>query len=247
MFERILIISCICLGVGFIAFQWLNRSSDKLKARSRNVKLFTYIFITALMYAGIAFLPWLLYLLAAFIVIISVREITHISALANRSSWIALLVALPVFYLFVLFIQKPQSPIQLFTYFIIINFDGFSQISGEVFGKHLLWPRVSPGKTWEGLLGGTLVASALGLLIWPYFPAGTTAFDILLFTVYIVLFGLAGDLLASGYKRICGVKDYSSLIPGHGGVLDRFDSFIMAGAGIQLAQWASRSWFHLPL
>ena len=231
---------------GFVAFQWLNKSSDAGRARGRNLKLFTYIFITALMYAGIAFLPWLLYILTALIILLAVREINHVSAEAGRLPWVAYLIALPVFYLFVLFIQKPQSPVQLFVYFIIINFDGYSQITGELFGRHLLFPAISPAKTREGLLGGTLVAVVLTLLMWPYFPQGTTLVEIILFTLYIVAFGFAGDVLASWYKRVCGVKDYSALIPGHGGILDRFDSFIMAGAGIQLAQWAAGTFFPLP-
>jgi len=118
------------------------------------------------------------------------------------------------------------------TFLLVFMFDGFSQISGQVFGRHKLFPAISPGKTAEGLLGGlaiTLLTAVLfydpSLYCWPPLPTG----------LLIAAAALGGDWLTSFYKRKHGVKDYSSLIPGHGGVLDRFDSWIPAGA---LAWWA---------
>ena len=109
------------------------------------------------------------------------------------------------------------------TYFLVVVFDGFSQIMGQIVGGAKLVPKISPNKTVSGLLGGTLIAlitCAVCFGVQAIFPWGVT----------VMISALAGDLLASWVKRRAGIKDYSALIPGHGGFLDRFDSFILAGA-----------------
>lgn len=94
---------------------------------------------------------------------------------------------------------------------------------GRIFGRHRLLPRVSPGKTLEGLLGGvvwTLAVAATLLLLPVYTPPA-----FLLAAVVIALVSVLGDLTVSLFKRRAGVKDSGTLLPGHGGVLDRIDSF----------------------
>lgn len=114
-------------------------------------------------------------------------------------------------------------------YAAVVIFDGFSQLSGELFGKHKFVQRISPGKTIEGLAGGMLGLSALVFWIIPSPLSGA-----ILVIFLVTISALGGDLLASYYKRTAGVKDFSGLIPGHGGLLDRFDSFFGAGLGILL-------------
>lgn len=99
--------------------------------------------------------------------------------------------------------------------------------TGKSFGKHKLAPEVSPGKTWEGLWGGLMGAMALTALVWWLLPTGYQHLQLL----SLLLIGLAcagaaalGDLTVSMVKRGCGVKDSGSLLPGHGGLLDRLDS-----------------------
>lgn len=112
-------------------------------------------------------------------------------------------------------------------YALVVLFDGFSQLAGLLFGKHKLAPETSPAKTWEGLAGGFL-AVLITLLILP----GNFKADMILFAIALALLvtlgAVAGDLLASKWKRVAGVKDYGNWIPAHGGILDRFDSFIGA-------------------
>ena len=122
----------------------------------------------------------------------------------------------------------------LFTFLVLSIFDAFSQISGQLAGKHKLFPAISPGKTVEGLLGGILIALASSLLLKSLveFSVGKT----LLIAAGIVLFAFAGDLTASVYKRKYNVKDFSRLLPGHGGFLDRFDSLIAGGAFVALLE-----------
>lgn len=96
---------------------------------------------------------------------------------------------------------------------------------GKLFGKHHVVPKVSPKKTWEGLLGGvittTLVVVALGPLLTPL-----NGWQVWLLGPMLALVGFGGDIVLSGIKRDIGIKDYGAALPGHGGVLDRLDSLI---------------------
>lgn len=102
---------------------------------------------------------------------------------------------------------------------------------GVRFGRHALAPRVSPGKTWEGFWGGLLSVAALSVLLWSFLPA---RFDHLSLTAALVvalataLASVLGDLTVSMVKRQSGIKDSSSMLPGHGGLLDRLDSLCAA-------------------
>ncbi len=99
---------------------------------------------------------------------------------------------------------------------------------GKWMGRHKLAPGVSPNKTVEGFIGGLLGGAAIGLLMFfwkfPQLPIG----HVLLIAVGCSLFGQLGDLVESMWKRSLGIKDSSGIIPGHGGVLDRFDSLLFA-------------------
>jgi phosphatidate cytidylyltransferase len=96
-------------------------------------------------------------------------------------------------------------------------------------GKHKLSPRISPHKTIEGACGGFISVLLASFFIVAE-PFNNNLAAIVLLPLLIGLLALSGDLLASYFKRLCHVKDYSKLIPAHGGVLDRFDSFIFSGA-----------------
>lgn len=97
---------------------------------------------------------------------------------------------------------------------------------GKLFGRHRVVPRVSPNKTWEGLIGGVLSASALGMLL-----HALTSFSILqsgVVALITTLAGFLGGLIMSATKRRAGVKDYGRILVGHGGVMDRLDSLALA-------------------
>ena len=108
--------------------------------------------------------------------------------------------------------------------------DAFALFGGKRFGKHKLAPLVSPNKTVEGSVCGALASVAGGVLVWlclkSFFGIGLIPCAV---TALIAsTFGQFGDLAASLIKRMCGIKDYSKLIPGHGGVMDRVDSLLFA-------------------
>ncbi len=100
---------------------------------------------------------------------------------------------------------------------------------GRTWGKHRLAPRISPGKTWEGAVGGALGAITSCLIFKVIFPLPINYWGVILLGFIIGLFAQLGDLVESILKRSAGVKDSGKTIPGHGGILDRIDSLIFTG------------------
>jgi phosphatidate cytidylyltransferase len=100
---------------------------------------------------------------------------------------------------------------------------------GSLLGRHKLFPRVSPGKSWEGSIGGAVFVLAIAYAI-SYFLDGVmlTTPEWLGLGLVVVVFGTWGDLVESLFKRTLGIKDSGSILPGHGGMLDRFDSSLLA-------------------
>ena len=109
-------------------------------------------------------------------------------------------------------------------YFVLVvqASDVLQYIWGKLFGKHKIAPTVSPNKTWEGFLGGVATATLLGTALWWATPF--TLWKAAGMSLAITLMGFVGGLVMSAIKRDRGVKDYGTLIEGHGGVMDRIDS-----------------------
>jgi len=115
-----------------------------------------------------------------------------------------------------------------YVYTVIFTFDGFAQLTGQLWGKRKIMPNISPNKTVAGVVGGYVTGMTTGLFAAQWLDITSDAVWILPLLICTTAF--AGDALASWYKRRCGLKDYSDLIPGHGGILDRYDSFMFTGA-----------------
>ena len=113
---------------------------------------------------------------------------------------------------------------------LMLNFssvcDTGAYFTGVLIGRHKLCEHVSPKKTVEGAIGGIVLSMAVTVAIMLAFGAETRIADMLIITFAMCIVGMLGDLFASIIKRSVGVKDYSNLIPGHGGILDRFDSML---------------------
>jgi phosphatidate cytidylyltransferase len=103
--------------------------------------------------------------------------------------------------------------------------DAGAYIFGKLFGNRLLAPRISPNKTWEGSLGGAFLVVALVYVVLKAI-GGFSLIQWMIIAVFVIVFGTLGDLLKSRMKRSFNVKDFGTLLPGHGGILDRFDSLI---------------------
>jgi phosphatidate cytidylyltransferase len=114
----------------------------------------------------------------------------------------------------------------LWLLFVVEISDVCQYICGKLFGRHRVAPAVSPSKTWEGLVGGGVLAIGIGAALWwatPFSPLAAAGFAAIL-----VVAGFLGGLVSSAIKRDRGIKDFGVLIAGHGGVLDRLDSLIFA-------------------
>jgi phosphatidate cytidylyltransferase len=121
----------------------------------------------------------------------------------------------------------------LFLFLTLWLNDTGAYITGKLLGKHKMFPRISPKKSWEGLAGGLMLALLVTWLGRPLFP-DIPSWHLWILCPVIVLTGTLGDLVESSYKRAAGVKDSGNIMPGHGGILDRFDSLILAAPAVYL-------------
>lgn len=121
--------------------------------------------------------------------------------------------------------QAGPAGLVLFLLFMTQFNDVCQYIWGKSFGKHKISPKVSPNKTWEGFLGGVCTISLIGIFLAPYLTP-LTSIQGFIAGIIISLAGFFGDLVLSSVKRDLHIKDTGSLIPGHGGILDRMDSLI---------------------
>ena len=154
-----------------------------------------------------------------------------------------LYIALPFSLLNVLAFQSDASgihfvwsvPLSVFV-FLWIN-DAGAYICGSLLGKHKLFPRISPGKSWEGSIGGGVLVIIVAVLISWLLPSvispstlhlPPSTIEYIGLGLVVVVFGTWGDLVESLFKRTLGIKDSGHILPGHGGMLDRFDSTLMA-------------------
>ena len=111
---------------------------------------------------------------------------------------------------------------------LVIVSDSAQYYTGRAFGRHALAPAISPKKTIEGAVGGVLAGALFMMLLGPRGLPLASSVALALLGATIVILGISGDLFESRLKRLAGVKDSSSLIPGHGGVLDRIDALLFA-------------------
>ncbi|NDV46453.1 phosphatidate cytidylyltransferase [Paludibacter sp. 221] len=137
-------------------------------------------------------------------------------------------IALPFSILnFILFLPSYQPLVLLAVFVTIWVNDTGAYLVGSKFGKHRLFERISPKKSWEGFIGGAVFALLSGYVFSLFIPQ-ISLIQWLIFAEIVVVAGTFGDLMESLMKRSLGVKDSGNIIPGHGGILDRFDSMILA-------------------
>jgi phosphatidate cytidylyltransferase len=240
MIMQVIIVTVSCFAGGAVLMALANRKVPPETRRQRWVKFATYFMIVhAVLGASVLGRPWLLGLVIVMLAI-GVWELHHAAHLPQSRlpglEW-RILSVYTVLAIAVLFtVAKLPTETIAYLYLVVASFDGFSQIIGQLLGHRKITPKVSPNKTVEGLVGGILGALAIAW-IFQELAGLETPFG-LVAGAAIAVCGLAGDLSASWVKRRAGIKDFSALIPGHGGVLDRFDSFIGAGAIVGPALYA---------
>ena len=112
-------------------------------------------------------------------------------------------------------------------FFILWSNDSGAYLAGVTMGKHKIFPRVSPKKSWEGSIGGLLASFLVAYIISGWYTSISFT-DWMIVSVIVVILGTLGDFVESLFKRSVDIKDSGNILPGHGGILDRFDSLIMA-------------------
>ncbi len=116
--------------------------------------------------------------------------------------------------------------ILVYLIFIAVFTDTFAYLIGRAIGKHKCSPTISPNKTWEGCIGGSIMGVLLSSIFYLFKIGDLSILKILLLSTILSIIGQFGDLVFSKIKRENEIKDFSSLIPGHGGILDRIDSLL---------------------
>lgn len=231
------IISYFAFGLlSFMALREISTISKNVRDVDRRVMIWCYIAIPIqfmLAYNGcfnlfVIFIPVVMFIFISFMLVIR-GETTEIG---RSMSVIPTQLMLTVFSLSHLAFLLSLPPIAgfnaggrgllLFVVFITEINDVFQFTWGKLLGRHAIIPKISPNKTWEGFVGGVLTTTVLG-----YFLRFLTPFSVvesLVVSFVIACAGFVGDVVVSAVKRDIGLKDTGTLIPGHGGILDRIDS-----------------------
>jgi phosphatidate cytidylyltransferase len=143
-------------------------------------------------------------------------------------------IALPFSLLSYIFFINGFQPLILLAVFVTIWVnDTGAYLVGVTLGKHRLFERISPKKSWEGFFGGAFFA-LISAYVFSLFIKDLSLIQWLIFSEIIVIFGTFGDLAESLLKRTLNMKDSGNVIPGHGGLLDRFDSMLLAAPAVYL-------------
>jgi phosphatidate cytidylyltransferase len=229
----IIIIAYFLLGV--IGFYFINRRRETLEARKSWTKTLVYFIIINIICLSIVINPIAFRCLAVLIIIRGFYELFKLFRASGYKQKYLFLISLLFFAVFssaFYFFSGMEKGMIIFSFAVLTIFDSFSQITGQLWGRKKIFPKISPQKTVVGFIGGTSVAILSSILL-----KGLIAVPLvkaIILAAGIALFAFIGDLAASFYKRKHNVKDFSNLIPEHGGFLDRFDSLIGGGAWVAL-------------
>lgn len=221
--------------LGAIGFYFINRKKDKQTARQSWTKFITYFCIIHILFFSMVVHPLAFQVVAILIAGVGGFELFRLFRNNNyklrRFFAITMGGYVCLSFGFIMFSHLQKETI-LFAFLVLSIFDAFSQISGQLFGKNKIAPTISPNKTVEGTVGGGLIAMLSSLLLHGLYD--DLWYRVVILAGGVVLFAFFGDIAASLYKRKFKVKDYSQLIPGHGGFLDRFDSLIAGGTWVSI-------------
>ena len=185
-------------------------------------------FYVVIMWLGASYEPSF----RALFTILGIVSIYEMLKLRNgKSKFLAFAYVLIPFILIQLIVTKEDqqnwnSNLILFMFILTWTFDTFAYLFGVRFGKHKIMPSISPKKSWEGFGGGFVFTIITSYLSYSYFKFEDIRIPLII-SIILPFTATLGDFIESHYKREAGVKDSGNLIPGHGGILDRMDSFMI--------------------
>lgn len=222
------------IGICIVAILAFKEIIDLKKSHGEIPPFVTFIAALCLMFMilsnnisasfrGVAYSLLALILLVLIIPIIFYKEGKY----SSKDAFYLIGVVLFLGLIFNLFIIIRTRNLNTFLFLLVIPMinDIFAFLVGCKFGKHKMCPSISPKKTWEGSIGGLVVGSLCGLLI-HHFLIGSITLKIFIMIMILSAIGQIGDLVMSRMKRENEIKDFSNIMPGHGGILDRLDSTI---------------------
>lgn len=249
-----LVIAALGLGAGLFEFFTLTKKLE-LKADAAIAYMGAAAFFVAFLFDAPAKAPDLLIItFAFFLILVLVTQMFRFQADFSK-----MLTGIGVTILGVLYIaflggflistrvgfentSVPYLSTKLLAFFFLVAFgaDAGAYFAGKNLGKHKLIPKISPNKTWEGAAGGLILSSAFAALAtYFFFPELPYKYSIPL-ALAITIIGIFGDLAESAMKRGANVKDTASILPGHGGLLDRLDSLLF---GAPILYYFARFYF----
>jgi phosphatidate cytidylyltransferase len=207
--------------------------------RMRQISVFSFPSLLAMVLLWLFLLPQEIFIFDWFskvevLLIIVMLLLSYTVLLKNKFTFdhagFILLAALYIGMGFFFFIETRDSTNGLtnilYVFLIVWATDTGAYFVGRSLGKHKLWPEISPKKTIEGAIGGIVLASLIGVIYHLITPFPYSIITIIGVTILASIFGQIGDLVESALKRHYGVKDSGDILPGHGGILDRFDSLL---------------------
>lgn len=226
-------IKILVLVMGIIGIKELYKIME-LKSNIILALLYLFSFFLIIAPKNIDYLvPTILFILSIFILYVinfqeDMQENKKEFTIIIQSLFVYMYVTIPLYHLILIRDISDNYKYIVFMFIIIWITDSFAYFTGMLFGKHKLAPKVSPKKTIEGSLGGSFFALIISLFVnykFSIFPE-VSPLILAMLVLFLSIISQLGDLFESSIKRIYNVKDSGKILPGHGGVLDRFDSTI---------------------
>ena len=227
------------IGLGIIALWELMRQEKNIPTYMRIISYIVCVLLITYKYSNLSYYDMIdypvfisMFLMYSFSIIIN-KDIKKYNY--KDSLWlfgIALLIGL----MFNSFVKIRMMGLYQVIYCLLIATmtDTFALFGGKLFGKHKLCKEISPNKTVEGSVIGSVIGTIIGVVFYYYFIGNIHLGLLIPLTLILSIFGQIGDLFFSSIKRYYKIKDFSNIIPGHGGILDRLDSLLFVILGFLL-------------
>lgn len=219
------------VGLSVLSALSLKEVLDIKKNIPRYIKIITYILVILLTLFDINMMTKIFVFMFTLLILLVFSDNKNYS-IEEALYLLGFSILITSIFSYMYLIRQRDINVLVYLFLITVFTDTFAYIGGRLFGKHKLIPRISPNKTIEGSVIGSLIGTIISSIFYLYMVSpGDNFILIIIFTLVLSIIGQFGDLVFSSIKRHYKIKDFSNLIPGHGGILDRFDSitFVILG------------------